>query len=129
MKKRLQLLTVLTLGITAGGVGSMVLGQGEPVKPAFIIVSADLRADADADAMATYREKAGPVALAAGITIIARGVPTVLEGEWPSETVTIEQFTSMEALLEFWHSDEYQAAKKYREGQLDLNFIVAIEAN
>jgi uncharacterized protein (DUF1330 family) len=35
----------------------------------------------------------------------------------------------MDALLEFWHSDEYQAAKKYREGQLDLNFIVAIEAN
>ena len=79
--------------------------------------------------MAAYREAAEPLAGAAGLTFLARGVPKVLEGEWPSETITIEQFTSMNALLEFWNSDEYQQAKKYREGQLDVNFIVAVEGN
>ena len=34
----------------------------------------------------------------------------------------------MDALLKFWHSPEYQAAKKLREGALDVDFIVALEA-
>ncbi len=107
----------------------MVLGQGEEVKPAFLVVSIDRRPDTDAEAMAAYGEAAGPLAREAGLAIVARGVPTVLEGEWPSESVTIERFPSMEALLGFWYSDGYQEAKKHRDGQLDVHFIVAIEGN
>ena len=41
---------------------------------------------------------------------------------------TCGSFPSMQALKDFWYSDAYQAAKKHRDGQLDVNFIVAIEA-
>jgi len=129
MKKYLQLLTVLCLGIIVGGIGAKVQGQSEEVKPVFLVISADLKADADAAAMAAYGEAAGPLARQAGNTTLAKGVPKVLEGQWPSESIIIKQYDSMAALLKFWDSDGYQKAKKHREGQLDVNFIVAIEAN
>ena len=35
----------------------------------------------------------------------------------------------MDVLKEFWYSDDYQAAKKLREGLATVNFISAIEAD
>jgi uncharacterized protein (DUF1330 family) len=42
----------------------------------------------------------------------------VLEGEWPFEgrTVTLERFSSMRALRDFWYSPEYHAAQELRGG-------------
>jgi uncharacterized protein (DUF1330 family) len=79
--------------------------------------------------MAVYRAAAGPLAVAAGLEIVARSPKgTVLEGEWPyEEGITIEKFRSMAAVLEFWYSDAYQEAKKLREGASKVNFIVAVE--
>ena len=73
----------------------------------------------------------GAYLAAAGLEIVA-GRPdptvTVLEGEWPyEEGITIEKFTSMAAVMEFWYSDAYQEAKKLREGASKVNFIVAVE--
>ena len=71
----------------------------------------------------------------AGVEILARADVgdglEVLEGAWPYDDggVTIERFRSMQALLDFWHSDEYQAAIKLREGAIDIDFIVALEAS
>jgi len=52
----------------------------------------------------------------------------VLEGKWTfgSSTVVIERYPSMEALLAFWSSPEYQAAKALTVGLVDVDFV-AIE--
>ncbi len=39
----------------------------------------------------------------------------------------VEKFSSMDALLSFWNSPEYQAAKRLREGLIEANFIIAVE--
>jgi uncharacterized protein (DUF1330 family) len=100
-------------------------------KAAYLIVSSRV---VDPEPLAAYGEAAGPGARKAGVEVLARADVgdglEVLEGAWPHNDggVTIERFTSMQALLDFWHSDEYQAAKKLREGALDVDFIVALEA-
>ena len=99
-------------------------------KAAYLIVSSNV---IDPEPLAAYGEAAGPGARKAGVEIVAQADVgsglEVLEGAWPFEGgVTIERFTSMQALLDFWHSDEYEAAKKLREGALHVDFIVALEA-
>ena len=42
--------------------------------------------------------------------------------------VVLQKVDSMDALLRFWNSPEYQEAKKLREGFIKSNFIIAIEA-
>ena len=39
----------------------------------------------------------------------------------------IEKFRSMDDVLKFWNSPEYQEAKKLRAGLAQINFIVAID--
>ncbi|NKB98985.1 MAG: DUF1330 domain-containing protein [Pseudomonadales bacterium] len=68
----------------------------------------------------------------AGIEILGRSNTInnsqVLEGEWTEPGyIIVEKFSSMRALKEFWFSEEYQEAKKLREGAVKMNFIVAIE--
>lgn len=99
-------------------------------KAAYLVVSSQV---IDPEPLAAYAEAAGPGAAAAGVEILAQADADeleVLEGAWPHPGgVTIERFTSMQALLDFWHSDEYQAAIGLREGAIDIEFIVALEAN
>ena len=100
-------------------------------KAAYLIVSSKV---IDPEPLVAYGEAAGPGASKAGVEILARADVgeglEVLEGAWPYDDggVTIERFSSMQALLDFWHSDEYQAAIKLREGAIDIDFIVALEA-
>jgi len=52
----------------------------------------------------------------------------VLEGEWPYKgALMIYKCSSMDALLTFRNSREYQEAIKLREGIVEANFTVAIE--
>lgn len=107
--------------------GTSVTAQiaNEP-KAAYIIVSGTVL---DSTGMGPYAEKAGPLARAAGIEVVARGDAILLEGEWSHPpTITIEKFDSMQALQDFWYSDGYQEAKKLREGKFEADFIVAVEA-
>ena len=129
MMKKLPIALALTVGVAAGAASMHVYAQGAEQKPAFIVVSSSSVTNADAEKLAAYGAKAGPLARDAGISILARGNPTVLEGEYTHETVTIERFDSMKALKAFWFSDGYQEAKKLREGQADIAFIVAIEGS
>ena len=39
-----------------------------------------------------------------GARLVARGVPIVLEGEWPRERLIIAEFPSMEQAREWWAS-------------------------
>jgi uncharacterized protein (DUF1330 family) len=86
------------------------------------------------EALAAYRQAAAPLAMAAGYQGLAsqpsKASVQVLEGQWPYEGfVALEKFTSMPALLKFWNSPEYQAAKKLRADASKIDFIIAIEGN
>ena len=100
----------------------------DPAPPAYMVVSSKLLKP---DAIAAYREAAGPLANAAGLEILARATHDqllTLEGEFPfQDGITIERFRSMRELRDFWFSDAYQQAKKLREGVAHINFIVAFE--
>jgi len=59
-----------------------------------------------------------------GGRFIARGGETImLEGPEETNRVVLVEFPSMEKLKEFYYSDEYQAAKKLREGAATTSFI------
>ena len=84
--------------------------------------------------MGPYMEAAGPLLAAAGIEVMTLGKPIlengiqVLEGKRPYDgTLTLYRSPSMESLLEFWNSPEYQDAIKLREGIVESNFTAAIE--
>ncbi|MDO8678493.1 MAG: DUF1330 domain-containing protein [Acidobacteriota bacterium] len=69
-------------------------------------------------------------ARAAGLEMVARGNPRVhvREGAWTlAGDLAIEKYRSMEELLKFWNSPEYQEAKKLREGLSKIDLIVAID--
>jgi uncharacterized protein (DUF1330 family) len=102
----------------------------ETEKPAFMIASVNV---VEPDKMGPYMEAAGPLFAAAGVDAIAVGVAgsslQLLEGEWPYKgSLMLYKCSSMDALLEFWNSPEYQEAKKLREGIVEANFTVAIES-
>lgn len=94
-------------------------------KPAYLVVSAEVRNEA---ALEPYRQQAVPLAEAAGLEILGSGEIELMEGSWDHfPALTLEKFDSKAALNKFWHSPEYQEAKKLREGHLDVQFIVAVE--
>jgi uncharacterized protein (DUF1330 family) len=104
--------------------------QGVAEKAAYLIASTKSLAP---DKMGPYREAAGPLAKNAGMQMVAAGEAgrtiQVLEGKYPYEgRIAIERFRSMKALLDFWNSPGYQNAKKLREGLMETNFIIAVEA-
>jgi uncharacterized protein (DUF1330 family) len=104
--------------------------QSAPEKAAYLIASTKVLKP---DQMGAYGKAAGPLARQAGLQVLARGQAgstiQVLEGKWPFEGgLVVERFRSMKALLDFWHSPGYQQAKKLREGAMQANFIVAVEA-
>jgi len=116
----------MVIGYAVGSHQPKVAAAKEPY--AYMVVSTKLLKDRSE--LAAYSDKAGPLARAAGIEVLA-GRPdrtvTVFEGEWPyEEGILIERFDSMKALNDFWYSDGYQEAKKMREGIVKTNFIVAV---
>ena len=120
---------IAAIAFLAGfGLSGRTQAQHETDPPGYIVVSASAT-PTNPEAMEAYRAAAGPLAVAAGLEVVARSPKvTVLEGEWPyEEGMTIEKFTSMAAVMEFWYSDAYQEAKKLREGASKINFIVALE--
>ena len=104
----------------------------QQVRPAYMISSGHVVAP---EKMPAYLEASKPLFKAAGSEELAFGKTKsdgsikLLEGEWPDEPlVMIIKFPSMDGLLKFWNSPEYQEAMKLREGVVDPNFTVAIES-
>ena len=120
------------LGFVAAHLADIEAGAASSdaaAKPAYVIVSAKVHAP---DKLGPYRKAAIPLAAKAGLEVLAASnggsSVRVLEGEWPHEgRVIVEKFTSMDALMTFWNSPGYQAAKKLREGHIETNFIIAVE--
>jgi uncharacterized protein (DUF1330 family) len=130
MKKLITGMALFALGTGFGITLAGLNAAEQAAKPAFLIVSADRNAGVSNADYAPYQQAAGPLARAAGLSMVATSqAPEVLEGEWPYGNVALEQFASMEALREFWYSEGYQEAKKLREGLSKINFIVAVEGD
>lgn len=117
-------------GVVVGSVASGEIAaqdSSQDVPTAYMIgVSSIL----DPAAFAAYSEAVDPLAREAGNQPLARSLaPRVLEGDWPYEGrgVLLESFSSMEALLEFWASPEYEEVKALREDALAVDFVVALE--
>ena len=104
--------------------------KAETEKTAYMIASVNV---VEPDKMGPYMEVCGPLFAAAGIELIAVGVAEssveLLEGEWPyNGALQLYKCGSMDALVKFWNSPEYQEAMKLREGIVQTNFTVAIES-
>jgi uncharacterized protein (DUF1330 family) len=92
--------------------------------PAYVIVETDIH---DPEQYEQYKA-ASPAAVAGGGgRFVARGGDlAVLEGEWNPSRLVILEFPDLEAAKAWYASENYQAAKKLRDGAARLN-MVAVE--
>jgi uncharacterized protein (DUF1330 family) len=92
--------------------------------PAYVIVETDIH---DSEQYEKYKA-ASPAAVAGGGgRFVARGGDlAVLEGEWNPSRLVILEFPDLEAAKAWYASENYQAAKKLRDGAARLN-MVAVE--
>jgi uncharacterized protein (DUF1330 family) len=129
---KVRVLLIAALSMTLGflmGIAVLETVNAQMVaKPAYLVASSR---PIHPDKMAPYRAAAGPLATKAGLEILASGDPAahVLEGAWPfaGGGLIVERYRSMEDLLAFWNSPGYRDAKKLRAGNVEMNFIVALE--
>ena len=126
------LLLVTFLGGSAFGslaTSEMSAETAPQAAPPGYIIGVTRSLSSDPDALGPYRDAAWPLARAAGLSYVARGPEVhVLEGEWPFEgTLLVEQYSSLQAILDFWYSPGYQEAKKLRADFVDVDFLIAVE--
>jgi uncharacterized protein (DUF1330 family) len=71
-----------------------------------------------------YYKTVMPVIERRGGRLVAKGVPETLEGHLSWQQAVVFRWPSRQALLEYWHSDEYAQIKKLREGASEWQAIV-----
>ena len=126
----MTLVVVFALGhLSAHWFAGITYAQAPGERSAYLIAATN-PVSASADRMAEYGEVAGALARRAGMEMLGVGTPgttvQVLEGAWPYEgRVVVEKYRSMKALLDFWHSDDYQRVRQLRTA---ADFIIALEA-
>jgi uncharacterized protein (DUF1330 family) len=82
--------------------------------PAYVIARVDIT---DREQYQQYLKAAPPVIEQYGGKVIARSKdPITLEGPGENRRIIIIEFPSVAKAKEFYHSPEYQKAKKLREG-------------
>ena len=70
----------------------------------------------DEEAWAEYRQIAGPVMAASGGKFIVRSERIEpLEGQWNPASISVVEFPSFDAALEFYRSEEYEETIPLRE--------------
>ncbi|NIB38133.1 DUF1330 domain-containing protein [Pseudomaricurvus alkylphenolicus] len=99
-------------------------------KPAFFVVcGTSTGREMDPE----YFKRATPIGLQTGLKPLAVGEVgaqvEVLEGELPEGTtfLAVEQFPSMEALKEFYNSEQYQSAIPFRSDAVTIHFLAAVD--
>lgn len=131
MRRMLPAVATLALGLGLGAFAGFSYAESVKAPAAYVLVAGRI---IDPEGLDAYGEAAGPLAQAAGIEILARQQDPaslqVLEGKWPygNSFLTVERFRSMQELLNFWNSPGYREAIKLREGKVELDFVVALEA-
>jgi uncharacterized protein (DUF1330 family) len=90
--------------------------------PAYIIAMVNVK---DAEKYQEYAKRAGPANAKHGSRFLVRGgKKTALEGDIPFERIVVSEFPSVEAAKKFYHSPEYQEARKHRLGAADFHMVI-----
>ena len=89
--------------------------------PAYVIVDSDVT---DPERYEQYKA-ATPAAVAAGDgRFLARGGEViVLEGDWQPSRVVVLEFEDLAAAKQWYESEAYQEAKKFRAGAASFHMI------
>jgi len=89
--------------------------------PAYVIVETDIH---DPVQYEQYKAASpGAVAGGGGRFLVRGGELAVLEGDWEPARLVVCEFPDLEAARRWYASDEYQAAKKLREGAANLRMV------
>jgi uncharacterized protein (DUF1330 family) len=90
---------------------------------AYVIVDVDVN---DPDRYAEYSKPVHEsIAKHGGRFLVRGGHCEALEGEWRPRRLVVIEFPSMDAALEWYHSDDYQELAKIRWSASTANFLVA----
>jgi uncharacterized protein (DUF1330 family) len=90
--------------------------------PAYVIVEADVH---DPETYRGYMAASpGAVAAGGGRFIVRGGATEVLEGDWQPKRIVVLEFPDVETARRFYDSEQYQAAKKLRDGAARFNMIL-----
>jgi uncharacterized protein (DUF1330 family) len=89
--------------------------------PAYIIVETDIT---DPEQYEQYKAASPGAVAAGGGRFIARGGElAVLEGDWRPSRLVLLEFPDLDAAKRFDESEQYQAAKRLRDGAARLNMV------
>ncbi len=122
---------LIASGIAIGTfIDTGVAAPTEEDQPGFLIVAGKTL---DTTGLEAYVAAAGDAISSAGLKRVGRSgeiIPAhVLEGTWPYDGfIAIEQVQSIDQLITFWNSDEFQQIKRLRDGKIEIHFAVAVEA-
>ena len=82
--------------------------------PGYVIYQGEVT---DPERYEAYKvQAAASVAAAGGRYIVRGGDMEVLEGDAPAGRTVVIEFPTLQAAIDWYHSDEYAAARKLREG-------------
>jgi uncharacterized protein (DUF1330 family) len=89
--------------------------------PAYVIVETDIH---DPEQYERYKA-ASPDAVHSGEGrfVVRGGELAVLEGDWNPSRLVILEFPDLEAAQRWYVSEEYEAAKRLREGAANLRMV------
>ena len=72
-----------------------------------------------------YAKRAAPASAKHGGKYLVRGgAKHPLEGDIPFQRIVVAEFASVEAAKKFYHSPEYQEARKHRLGAADFHMAI-----
>jgi uncharacterized protein (DUF1330 family) len=87
--------------------------------PAYVIINVNVK---DQKQYEEYMKRGAPTIIAHGGKPLVRGGKTeIWEGSPTPKRVIMLEFDSMEQARAWWNSDEYRAAKKFRENAAEAN--------
>ena len=90
--------------------------------PAYLLAQIQVR---DWDTYRTYAARTPAIIAKHGGRFLVRGGETeLLEGEGAGRRIVVLEFPSMEAVRAFYHSPEYQEAKRIRTSCSDGQFLI-----
>jgi len=99
----------------------------EAAEPVYLIGAVTVN---DNERLPDYQAIAGPLAAKAGGYVpLAHSMPSMIEGEIPTGgSYFIERYDSLEGLMKFVNSAEFQEAKKFRDEIADVHFMMWLPA-
>jgi uncharacterized protein (DUF1330 family) len=78
----------------------------------------------DADRFMAYFQAVMPLIQQRGGRLIAQGTPEVIEGSATALQSAVFAWPSRQTFLDYWHSNEYAAIKKLREGAVEFQGVI-----